>query len=333
VCDIFVIRYIFVFIIFNLSISLVWATDVIEVRRLISGGEYTQALQLLGTLDKSISGETSRAKLEFIRAQALSLSGATDEAINIYQNLAQKFSANPESYLNLSALYANRGDLELAREWAIRGLRSQDNYKKLYDNLTAIHGVLAANAYRMALSDSSTVNVPALAVSNEFEFQEPLSVEVGPEVPVETDSLAEIAANTEAGAQAKAEAEVQVVSQAKENALSERAEYVEIRAFILSWAESWAKQDVDRYISNYTGTYAPAGLTHTEWVEQRRVRLTNKSFIKVAVEQVNITNVGDVWQAEFWQMYESDSIEDTISKRLNLERVLDSWLISAEEVL
>jgi hypothetical protein len=48
---------------------------------------------------------------------------------------------------------------------------------------------------------------------------------------------------------------------------------------------------------------------------------------------VNIINVGDVWQVEFWQMYESDSIEDTISKRLSLERVLDSWLISAEEVL
>ena len=327
------IRYIFVFIIFNLSISLVWATDVIEVRRLISAGEYTQALQALGTLDKSISGQTSRAKLEFIRAQALSLSGATDEAIDIYQNLAQKFPANPESYLNLSALYANRGDLELAREWAIRGLRSQDNYKKLYDNLTTIHGVLAANAYRVALSDLSSVNVPALAISNEIEFQEPSSVEVGSEVPVETDSLTETAANTEAGAQAKAEAQVQVVSQAKENTLSERTEYVEIRAFVLSWAEGWAKQDVERYISNYTETYAPAGLTHTEWVEQRRVRLTNKSFIKVAVEQVNITNVGDVWQVEFWQMYESDSIEDTISKRLSLERVLDSWLISAEEVL
>jgi hypothetical protein len=334
-----VIRYIFVFVVISLSNSFVWAADFVDVRRLISEGLYTQALLELDALDKSVSGEADRAKLEFIQAQALALSGAMDEAIDVYQNLAQKFPANPEPYLNLSTLYADQGDLELAREWAIKGLRSEENYKKLYDNLASIHGVLAANAYRAALNDPSTVTAPALAVSNEIEIEEPPLIEITSEVPAEMDSLVGADTITEIDAQIEVETQVEVVtqaeveSQAKENALSESQEYIEIKAFVLSWAEDWANQDVEGYISRYIETYAPAGITHTEWVQQRRVRLTNKGFIKVAVEQVNITNVDDVWQAEFWQTYESDSIQDTIKKRLSLEQVLDSWLISAEEVL
>jgi hypothetical protein len=317
-----VIRYISIFVVLLLPVSLGWTAEFDEVRQLISEGSYTQALQELDTLEKSISGEPNRAKLKFIQAQALTLSGEVGEAIDIYKTLAEKFPANPEPYLNLSALYVDQGDLELARDWAIRGLRSEDNFKKLYDNLAAIHGVLAANAYRVALNDPSIVSASALAISSEITIGEPSVIEVvASEAQIEKNFLAK------AETQAKAEA------QAKVEALSESAEYVEIRAFVMSWAEDWANQNVEEYISNYTETYAPAGLTHAEWLEQRQGRLTNKGFIKVAVEQINITNVGDVWQAEFWQTYESDSIEDTIKKRLSLERMRDSWLISAEEVL
>lgn len=334
------IRNISIYLLLCLPVSLVWATDYDKVRQLVSAGSYSQALQELDNLEENISEKPDRAKLAFIKARALTLSGALDEAISIYQSLVETFPANPEPYLNLSALYADRGDLKLARDWAVRGLRSQENFRKLFDNLTTVHGILAANAYRAALNDPSTVSTSALAISSDMVIDEPSMAEVvTSETQTDKGSLAEAEAQvraedrTNVEDQANLEVQSSIEAQAKEQALLESTEYEEIGAFVLTWAEDWTDQNVDGYISKYTDTYAPAGLSHLEWVEQRRVRLTNKGFIKVAVEQVNITNVDNIWQVEFWQSYESDSLKDTIKKRLRLENVLGRWLITDEQVL
>lgn len=136
-----------------------------EIQQLLSAGAYQQALE-------EVQGLTKDVRLEFLEARALSGVGATGQAIAIYEGLVLKVPGYPEPYINLSALYAEQGELELAREWALKGLRVDKRYAKLYDNLVLIHGVLAARAYQLALDESSEVDIPELEISEELDLGE-----------------------------------------------------------------------------------------------------------------------------------------------------------------
>ncbi len=89
-------------------------------------------------------------------------------------------------------------------------------------------------------------------------------------------------------------------------------------ALVESWAKAWSAQDVDRYVGFYESNYTPhSALTHAQWLEQRRVRLTNKSFIEVKVDDFDISATNEGFSVTFSQHYRSNTLDDTITKRLN----------------
>ncbi len=86
-----------------------------------------------------------------------------------------------------------------------------------------------------------------------------------------------------------------------------------------NWAAYWSKQDVAGYVSQYANNYSPrrSELNHKQWLEQRRVRLTNKKFIQVDVSDFEYDQSDDdQFSVTFLQRYRSDTIDDTIRKRL-----------------
>jgi len=97
---------------------------------------------------------------------------------------------------------------------------------------------------------------------------------------------------------------------------------------VKSWAQAWSDQNVDGYIGHYTQGYAPSSVgSREEWVEQRRVRLTNKKFIKVEVSTFTVSDLGPRYSVTFRQHYKSDVIDDVIFKSLTFDKNEDdTWL-------
>lgn len=100
-------------------------------------------------------------------------------------------------------------------------------------------------------------------------------------------------------------------------------------SLVKKWADSWSQQDVNRYIAHYADDYSPprAQMTHLEWMDQRKVRLTNKKFIKVDVSDFEFQEQETSrFSVTFTQRYRSNTIDDTIRKQLVFAKNEDSFL-------
>jgi hypothetical protein len=98
-------------------------------------------------------------------------------------------------------------------------------------------------------------------------------------------------------------------------------------SLVKSWADAWSGQNVSSYVSHYRDGYVPPGssITHATWLEQRQVRLTNKKFINVGVSNFEVRNSGDKFFVTFSQHYQSNTMDDTIRKQLQFQKMGDDW--------
>jgi len=95
---------------------------------------------------------------------------------------------------------------------------------------------------------------------------------------------------------------------------------------VKSWANQWAAQNVPAYINHYVENFTPSsGLSHSQWREQRRVRLTNKSFIEVDVSNFSVQDQDDKFAVTFMQHYRSNNVDDRIQKRLVFVKQGGDW--------
>lgn len=87
---------------------------------------------------------------------------------------------------------------------------------------------------------------------------------------------------------------------------------------VKSWAEAWSAQQVGDYVAHYADGYSPpgSGISHAAWREQRRIRLTNKTFIQVAVDDFDVQQLDERISVTFSQHYRSNTMDDKIRKQL-----------------
>lgn len=89
---------------------------------------------------------------------------------------------------------------------------------------------------------------------------------------------------------------------------------------VKGWAQAWSEQDVEAYVGFYQAGYSPsADLAHQQWLEQRRIRLTNKRFIEVTVSDFLVQPKADGFDVTFTQHYRSNTLDDSITKRLSFD--------------
>lgn len=111
------------------------------------------------------------------------------------------------------------------------------------------------------------------------------------------------------------------------------AETAEVEAAVRAWGAAWSAKDVDRYLSAYAPDFVPAaGLSRKNWEEERRARITGKSSISVALDNLVVKIDGQTASARFKQTYRADKLNHTDRKALELHRVGGQWLIRKESV-
>lgn len=107
----------------------------------------------------------------------------------------------------------------------------------------------------------------------------------------------------------------------------------EAQAAIDRWADAWSRRDVDAYVAAYVPSFSGRGMSHADWVEQRRSKIVPRKKITVAVDKPQLVARGDKVIATFTQRYRGDSYSETSRKRLQLVRGPAGWLIEEEEEL
>ncbi len=92
-------------------------------------------------------------------------------------------------------------------------------------------------------------------------------------------------------------------------------------ALVQSWARAWSAQDVGAYVTHYADDYSSSrSLSRQQWLSQRQIRLTNKEFINVNVSAFRVKDLGSEFTVTFSQYYQSNTVDDTVTKRLTFEK-------------
>lgn len=97
-------------------------------------------------------------------------------------------------------------------------------------------------------------------------------------------------------------------------------------ALVEGWARAWSAQDVDAYVGHYASNYSSSSsLSRAQWREQRQIRLTNKEFINVRLKDFIVKDLGQQFSVTFSQHYQSNTVDDTVTKRLIFHKRGDDW--------
>jgi len=233
------------------------------------------------------------------------------EMKTLRQSLAQALKEKNELVVS-SPVVEGAGSVEVDNESA--GLLFQQKAQLEIDELKKEH--------EQQLNELQTqFDTQVLALQRQIDLQTAMLVEVdlkpsevasASSVDVVLDAKKEVAVNTEEPVIKQPEL-VQVISseEASDNSDVEDQKNNTAINLVKAWARSWAAQDVDTYVSHYEANFRPnSGLSNQKWREQRQVRLTNKSFINVNVDDFVVEEQGDQFSVTFSQHYKSNNVDD-----------------------
>jgi Flp pilus assembly protein TadD len=128
------------------------------IRRLLAGGEPTQALE---RADRALAADPRDVSVAFLRGVALMDLGRDAEALAHFERVSQEHPQLPDPLNNVALLRARAGRLEAAREALEAALRNEPGHRTARANLGLVHLMLAAQAWEQ-LASSGPLD-PALA--------------------------------------------------------------------------------------------------------------------------------------------------------------------------
>ena len=106
----------------------------------------------------------------------------------------------------------------------------------------------------------------------------------------------------------------------------------EVEAAVRAWASAWSRRDLNGYFAAYTSDFTGQAKTHRAWEDDRRSRIAPRKRILVEVSEMRVSVNGDKAQVHFRQSYESDTLNTSGHKTLDLVREGGKWLIRQESV-
>lgn len=155
-------------------------------------GRYQAAL---ATLDEMPDADASM-DAELLRATILLQSGQTREAETLLIELREQYPTRPEPLNNLAVIYAESGDTGRAIETLQLAFSTHSSYAKVYQNLSDMYAVLAAEAYNKALGLPKSNSGAQLTMIDQFGEQTApvaetvLAQDTAPPAPVVADNSA-----------------------------------------------------------------------------------------------------------------------------------------------
>jgi tetratricopeptide (TPR) repeat protein len=317
-----------------LCAPLAWAqgAEHAEVNRLMRAGQMNEAL---AKADQYLASKPRDAQMRFLKGVLQSEVGKPNEAIATFTKLTADYPELPEPYNNLAVLYAAQSQFDKARAALEMAIRTNPSYATAHENLGDVYAKLASQAYSKALQlDASNTDVePKLSlILNLFAVDAkgvrptatatntPAAATTSP--PAATTTVATKAAPVPAPAAASAQ---------QPPATKANRSQDDVEAAVQSWAKAWSKKNMQGYLGAYAqGFVPPGGQSRKEWEADRKARILPRNHIEVKVSDLKVSVNGDRATAKFHQAYNSDNLNTTSRKTLELVKSGGRWLILRE---
>jgi len=301
-------------------------------------------------LTKALSTDGSNFRLKFLQCVTQAQQGAPKKGLNCFLQWSQEYPDVPEVYNNIGVLYAGMGMPLEARKWLEQGLKQEQAYAVLHQNLLNLQADMNRPAYAAALQLDMAktpaqaklsllariTSVPDRASPVALAGKAAVSAAVKPSVPVlpvETVAALPMAkpqrVDTPPAAPSPAPAKVP-------HSPEQLAQQARIEEAVMAWAAAWREKDLDAYLQFYAPSFNPgASLSRSAWEEQRRTRILSKKQIQLELSQLNVQISGDPLKASvtFVQRYESGSVVAASRKKLELLEDKGRWQIVREFVI
>ncbi|MFN3594541.1 MAG: tetratricopeptide repeat protein [Thiobacillaceae bacterium] len=343
-----------------LGLALPAAADGLQdAGQLFRQGKHASAL---AKVDAYLADNPKDAQGRFLKGLILTELNRHAEAIKVFSDLTIDYPQLPEPYNNLAVLYAAQGQYERAKQSLEQAIRTHPSYATAHENLGDVYAKMASLAYDRALQlDESNVSAQTkLALIREL-FSPTRTADAGRAeagraeartVTGKTPAKTAVARPTQKASAARereeepppsageavAEAQtapvqttVAAAGGATAQAGTASAAREAIEATVRAWAQAWSRQDVPAYLAFYgRGFTPPRSQDRAAWEAQRTQRLQKPSRIRVEVSDLRVEVRGDKAQARFRQRYESDRLQGTYNKTLDLALEGGEWKIVRE---
>jgi tetratricopeptide (TPR) repeat protein len=275
-------------------------------------------------------------RLQFLTALAFQKNNQPKQAIRYYQEIINTHPELPEPRNNLAIIYLQQGAYDEAVQLLIASLNTRPAYATAYKNLNSIYQGLASEAYQKALNDDMPpVNFLSNIKLTELDkLQLPEIVDSKP-VPV-VQPVQIVKADKEAGVPVSVVPTVQpgIQTAVAKPVARKEPDKEQLIQLVKNWANAWSSQEFDQYISAYRDSYKGQYSNHDEWVKQRRERVVRVDHIELTLSNFKVKlNSENQAIIDFHQAYQSPSYHDKVVKRLQLDRINNTWKISREVTL
>jgi len=312
-----------------LTVNVQAANDVTMIDQLIAQKKYDDALK---QIDQSLATDPNQPQQLFLRARTLAASGKTMQAIEQYKSLIEKYPGQPEPYNNLAAIYVRQGKPDEAQQLLDQAMLTHPGYAAVYKNLSTLYVERARSAYGKALQLTEQKSIQLDPVAQLY-LRKLASTKPQKNNAIKQNKAADSHKTAMIFQGDKNKTDKKGTNAGISEVPSSRQHAAAIET-MQGWARAWSAKDAKAYIDYYTATYAPAGVSRSDWIRQRHDRINKPKQIKVSISNVQVYDMDkQSIRIQLQQDYESDRYHDLSRKEFLLAQQNGKWKIYKERSL
>ena len=276
-----------------------------EIKIFLKNGNYKKAENLI---NKSIENNLNNPELLFYKGILETNLSKTNQAIDTFRDLTERFPELPEPFNNLAVLYAEKGQFRLAKEILEQAIKTNPSYLTAHINLGDIFTKMASEAYNKALEIDKSNNIAITKLSmitQLFNYN-----------PNTKNTVIK---------------SIEAIEKIKVAKLSKKELKKNILNLIENWKASWENKDMENYLNSYSSNFIyPNDMTRSEWEKYRTNRILPKKLISISISNMKLKFKEEKIIATFNQNYISGKLNQTSIKSLIFIEEDGRWFILEE---
>ena len=280
-------------------------TDINEIKLLLKNGKYKIAENIInGAIEENLNNP----EILFYKGIIETNLGKTNQAIDTFRGLTERFPELPEPFNNLAVLYAEKGQFRLAKEILEQAIKTNPSYLTAHINLGDIFTKMASEAYNKALEidKSNNIAITKLSMITQLFNYNP-----------NTKNTVIDSINTK--------------KEVKITQLSKKELKKVILNSIENWKTAWESKDVESYFDSYSSNFIyPNNMTKSQWQKYRINRILPKKIISISISNIKFKFKKEKIIATFTQNYKSGRLNQTSNKNLTFVAESGQWFIVEE---
>jgi len=287
------------------TISFAKQTDTNEIKLLLKNGKYKIAENII---NGAIEEDLNNPEILFYKGIIETNLGKTNQAIDTFRGLTERFPELPEPFNNLAVLYAEKGQFRLAKEILEQAIKTNPSYLTAHINLGDIFTKMASEAYNKALEidKSNNIAITKLSMITQLFNYNP-----------NTKNTVIDSINTK--------------KEVKITKLSKKELKKVILNSIENWKTAWESKDVESYFDSYSSNFIyPNNMTKSQWQKYRTNRILPKKIISISISNIKFKFKKEKIIATFTQNYKSGRLNQTSNKNLTFVVESGQWFIVEE---